>query len=156
MNITLGYSKSMYDKKVTAITSLPMLSNILKSSVNYANQLHNSCVQNAIQSNQYDDYAQIVNIANKEIKQKCNVLVPFYSHKGKRKEHFTQTNLIFVDIDDDTCNYSCTNDIFNSVDDFFASFPEVVFIQKSANCKSHIVIIVDDYIISPEMYKQYA
>jgi hypothetical protein len=156
MNITLGYSKSMFDKKVTAITSLPMLCDILTSSVNYANQLHNSYIQNAIQSNQYDDYSQIIKSANKETKPQCNVIVPFYSPKGKKKEYFTQTNLIFVDIDDDICDYSCTNDIFKSIDDFFADFPEVVFTQKSANGKSHIVIGVDDYITSPEMYKQYA
>lgn len=146
----------MYSKEVTAITSLPMLSDILKSSVNYATDLHNSCVRNIIESNQYDDYAQIANIANKEIKPQCNVLIPFYSPKGKRKEHFTQTNLIFVDIDDDICNYSCTNDIFNSIDDFISYFPEVVFMQKSSNNKSHLVICVDDYIVSPEMYKQCA
>ena len=146
----------MYSKEVTEIASLPMLYDILTSSVNYATNLHNKALQNAILSNQYDDYAQIVNIANKEIKQKCNVLVPFYSPKGKKKEHFTRTNLIFVDIDDDVCNYSCTNDIFYSIDDFFYSFPEVIFAQKSANCKSHIVIYVDDYIVSPEMYKQCA
>ena len=154
--ITLGYSKSMYSKEVTAITSLPMLYNILNSSVNYANQLHNSCVQNAILSNQYADYAQIVTIANKKTKPQCNVIVPFYSAKGKKKEHFTQTNLIFVDIDDDVCQYSCTSSIFNSIDDFFYSFPEVVFAQKSANGKSHIVICIDDYIVSAEMYKQCA
>lgn len=146
----------MYSKEVTAITSLPMLSDILASSVNYATDLHNSCVQNAILSNQYDDYAQIINIANKEVKPQCNVLIPFYSPKGKRKEHFTQTNLIFVDIDDDICNYSCTNDIFKSIDEFISYFPEVVFVQKSANGKSHVVICVDFCILSPEMYKQYA
>ena len=75
MNITLGYSKSMYSKEVTAITSLPMLSDILNSSVNYATDLHNSCVRNIIESNIYDDYAQITNIANKEIKPKCNVIM---------------------------------------------------------------------------------
>jgi hypothetical protein len=155
MNISLGYSKSMYSKEVTAITSLPMLYDILTSSVNYANQLHNSCVQNAIQSNQYNDYDQIIKSANKETKPQCNVIVPFYSEKGKKKEHFTQTNLIFVDIDDDVTNYSCTSSIFQSIDDFFLTFPEVVFAQKSANGKSHIVICVDDYIDSPEMYKLY-
>ena len=146
----------MYSKEVTAITSLPMLYDILTSSVNYANQLHNSCVQKAILSNQYDDYAKIANIANKEVKPQCNVLIPFYSPKGKRKEHFTQTNLIFVDIDDDIYNYSCTNNIFNSINDFISYFPEVVFMQKSANGKSHIVICVGEYITSPEMYKQCA
>ena len=156
MNISLGYCESMYSKEVTEISSLPMLRAILTSSVNYAKQLHNSCVQNAIQSNQYDDYAKIIKSANKEVKTQCNVIVPFYSPKGKRKEHFTQTNLIFVDIDDDICKYSCTNDIFNSINDFISYFPEVVFMQKSANGKSHIVVCVDDYITSPEMYKQYA
>lgn len=157
MNISIGYSKSMYDKKVTAITSLPMLADILTSSVNYANQLHNSCVQNTIQLNQYnDDYDQIIKSVNKETKPQCNVIVPFYSPKGKKKEHFTQTNLIFVDIDDDICSYSCTSSIFYSIDDFFASFPEVIFAQKSANGKSHIVIYTADCITSPEMYKQCA
>ena len=146
----------MYSKKVTAITSLPMLSDILNSSVNYATDLNNSCVRNIIESNQFNDYAQIANIANKEVKPKCNVLVPFYSPQGKKKEHFTQTNLIFLDIDDDVCQYSCTNDIFYSIDDFISYFPEVVFAQKSANGKSHIVICAGEYITSPEMYKQCA
>lgn len=146
----------MYSKEVTAITSLPMLSDILTSSINYATDLHNSFVQNAILSNQYNDYDQIIKSANKETKPQCTVIVPFYSPKGKKKEHFTQTNLIFVDIDDDVTNYSCTSSIFQSIDDFFTDFPEVVFAQKSANGKSHIVVSVDDYIVSPEMYKQYA
>lgn len=50
MNISLGFCKSMYSKEVTAITSLPMLFDILKSSVNYVTDLHNSCVRNRMYS----------------------------------------------------------------------------------------------------------
>lgn len=69
-------------------------------------------------------------------------IMPFINLEGRTKEHFTTSNVAFIDIDDKE-DFRVTKQIFAAQDYFLRMFPEIYFIQKSRNGATHIVLEIE-------------
>ena len=70
-------------------------------------------------------------------------IMPFINLEGRTKEHFTASNVAFIDIDDKE-DFRVTRQIFAAPDYFLRMFPEIYFIQKSRNGATHIVFEIEE------------
>lgn len=70
-------------------------------------------------------------------------IMPFINLEGRTKEHFTASNVAFIDIDDKE-DFRVTRQIFAAPDYFLRMFPEIYFIQKSRNGATHIVLEIEE------------
>ena len=66
-------------------------------------------------------------------------LLPFISSTGKSMDDFTQSNILFIDIDDKV-DFRITRQIFCSTDYFFRGMDEIIFIQNSFSGATHICV----------------
>ncbi len=69
-------------------------------------------------------------------------LLPFYSEKGRKLEHYTKSNIAFIDIDDE--DGAVTKQIMCAPEYFCRFFKNIYFIQKSYSGKSHLAVIMPE------------